>query len=94
MGRYIARSIGISDAVDAMPISDDIVIVRIRVRDGQPERTVAEVEQLRAGVTVLAVQRGSRVTVTPDPVTRIAPGDDVVLIGRQADLEALRVTRA
>jgi len=91
MGRYVARSIGIGSAVDVMPITDDVVIVRIRVRDDRRPCTVAEVEALGGGVTVLAVQRGASVAVTPDPTTPVNPGNDLVLIGRQTDLEALRL---
>jgi len=91
MGRYVARSIGIGGALDVMPVTDDVVIVRVRVRDDQTARTVAEVEALRAGITVLAVQHGTTVTATPDPAAPVQLGDDLVLIGRQADLEALRL---
>jgi trk system potassium uptake protein len=94
MGRYVARSIGIGNAVDVLPVSDDVVIVRVHYREGLPERTVAELERLRSGVTVIAVRRSADVIVTPDPGTRVRPGDDLVLVGRQADLEALRLPPA
>lgn len=91
MGRYVARSIGIDGAVDVMPVTEDVVIVRIHLRPGMATRTVAEVEALRGGITVLAVQRGNSVTASPDPAMTVVAGDGLVLIGRQSDLEALRM---
>ena len=94
MGRYVARSIGIGGALDVMPVSDDVVIVRIRAGAAGAPRTVGSVQAAQRDVTVLAVVHGGAVTVTPGPDAAIEPGDDVVLIGRQADLEALRPPRA
>jgi trk system potassium uptake protein len=91
MGRYVARSLGIGGSVDLLPVSEDVVVVRIELRDEHAGRTVADVEAIRTGVSVLALQRGASVTVTPGPGMRLAAGDALVLIGRQQDLEALRL---
>jgi K+/H+ antiporter YhaU regulatory subunit KhtT len=48
-------------------------------------------EASHAGVTVLAIQRGTTVTVRPGADAGITAGDDLVLVGRQPDLEALRL---
>lgn len=91
MGRTVARSIGLGAAVEALPITDDVVIVRVHVPDDRAVQTVADLERRYAGVTVLAIQRGAAVTVRPGADAVIATGDDLVLVGRQPDLEALRL---
>lgn len=91
MGRTIARSIGLGAAVEVLPITDDVVIVRVHVPAGYTTRTVADLETRFGGVTVLAIQRGATVTVRPSADATLQPGDDVVVVGRQTDLEALRL---
>jgi trk system potassium uptake protein TrkA len=92
MGRYVARALGIRDALQALPVTDDVAIVLLRYPDAQPEREVAELEGAHAGITVLAVRREDTVIAVPGPAELVRPGDDLVIIGRQGDLESLRIS--
>lgn len=79
----------------AVPFSElpveiaDTPVATFRLRDGMwgVGRTLAELD-LRAatGATVLAVRRGDRTMTTPDGSFRLATGDDLFLLGDEADV--------
>jgi CPA2 family monovalent cation:H+ antiporter-2 len=62
-----------------------------RITDGSPAagRTLAELDlRRRTGATVIAVVRGEAPTLTPAADHRLAEGDELVLVGAHAELEA------
>jgi trk system potassium uptake protein TrkA len=91
MGRFVARALGIHDALQALPVTDDVAIVLLRYPVELQERTVGDLEGAHAGITVLAVRREETVVAVPGPDEPVRPGDDLVVIGKQADLEVLRL---
>jgi trk system potassium uptake protein TrkA len=92
MGRYVARALDIGGALEVLPVTDDVSIVVLRTPAELPAQDVSGFERDHAGVTVLALRRGDSVVALPGPPDRVQPGDQLVVIGREADLEALRTT--
>jgi len=42
------------------------------------------------GINIIAIQRGSRMIVTPDPLQQLFPKDELLVLGTEARLEAIR----
>lgn len=63
----------------------------LRIEDGSPAagRTLAEFDVRRlSGATVIAVVRGEISRTNPPPDYRLEPGDDLVIVGSHAEIDA------
>jgi len=90
MGERIAHILGVPDVVDYLDIAPRFGIVRTRTGVAFAGRTLAELDlPRRLGLSVVAVRRGDRVTVNPHRDERLADGDELILIGRDDQLEEL-----
>ena len=90
MGQRVAHILGVPDVVDYLDIAPRFGIVRARAPRPFVGRTLAELDlQRRLGLSLVAIRRGERVTISPPPDERIAEGDDLILIGRDDRLDAI-----
>ncbi|MCM2323284.1 MAG: cation:proton antiporter, partial [Oligoflexia bacterium] len=84
-------------AAGTLPLSQlapwDAHFVQLRVHPNSPLvlRRISEAAlRTRLGVNVVAVQRGLRTLVAPEPDSVLLPGDELILLGTDLQLEKLR----
>ena len=91
MGIEVARTFDVPNALDYLEIAPGLGIEKLRA----PARLVGKsLRELDVGgslqITPVAIRRGTSVLVDPGPDERIAAGDELVVLGRQEQLEKLR----
>lgn len=96
-GRRIANAVlrpDVVEFVDELGRHDtDLEIGSIRVRPGDAwdGKSLAEMDlQDRFGVTVFAISRNGIYGPSPDPETRVRPGDSLMIIGPGRQVQAVR----
>jgi trk system potassium uptake protein len=90
MGQRVAHSFNVRDVIDYLDVAPDFGIVKVRPPASFIGRTFGELALgERLGLTPVALRRGDAVTPNPAGDTRIAEGDELILIGRDDHLAEL-----
>jgi len=88
--RRVARTIGVRSIVEYLPLAAGTSLVELRVPAAFAGRTLAELDvRRRFQVLVVAVKRDESLTMATGGDERLAEGDILVLVGRDADLDRL-----
>ncbi len=90
MGRSVALSLTSTGMIESLQLDADHSIVEVVAPKEFTGRTLRELDlRRRYRVTVLAFRHSGMFNVNPDPDDRIAPGDLLVLIGTNRNLDQL-----
>lgn len=90
-GIRLAHSFHVPNVIDYLDVAPNFGIEKIRPPRPFVGKTLGELDlKTKAGLTPIALRRGKSVTVNPAREERIAEGDELILIGQDDKLEALR----
>jgi trk system potassium uptake protein TrkA len=88
--RRVARGLGLRSIVEYLPLASDSSLVEVKVPAEFVGRTLAELEiRKRFQVLVVAIKRGESLVLATGGDERLQPGDVLVLVGRDVDLDAV-----
>lgn len=88
--RRVARGLGLRSIVEYLPLAADSSLVEVRLPESFVGRTVAELEiRKRFQVLVVAIKRGDTLLMATGGEERLQPGDVLVLVGHDTDLDAI-----
>lgn len=86
--RRVARGLGLRSIVEYLPLASDSSLVEVKVPAEFVGRTLAELDiRKRFQVLVVAIKRGESLLLATGGGERLQPGDVLVLVGRDADLD-------
>jgi len=86
--RRVARGLGLRSIVEYLPLAADSSLVEVKVPAEFVGKTPAELEiRKRFQVLVVAIKRGESLMLTVGGSERLQPGDVLVLVGHDADLD-------
>jgi trk system potassium uptake protein len=86
--RRVARGLGLRSIVEYLPLAADSSLVEVQVPRDFVGKTLAELEiRKRYQVLVVAIKRGEELLIATGGDERLQPGDVLVLVGRDADLD-------
>lgn len=89
-GIRLAHSLAVRHITDYISLSPSSGVAKLTVPERFHGRTIAEVGLDRhPALNLLLVRRGSRVTVMPHQHERLEPGDELLVVGPDADISAL-----
>ncbi|MDR6998315.1 TrkA family potassium uptake protein [Neobacillus niacini] len=88
MGIRVAHQLLSPNVLNFIEISKDYSVEEVKIPDKMTGKTLRELD-LRAkfNLTVIAIQHGHDINITPSPDKKIELGDVLVVIGENADLE-------
>ena len=88
--RRVARGLGLRSIVEYLPLAADSSLVEVKVPGEFVGRTLAELEiRKRFQVLVVAIKRGESLLLATGGDERLQPGDVLVLVGRDVDLDVV-----
>jgi trk system potassium uptake protein TrkA len=90
-GLRLAHSFNVPNVIDYLDVAPGFGIEKIRPPKSFVGRTIGELDlKGRMGLTAVALRRGKQVLVNPTRDERIGEGDELIVIGQDANLEQLR----
>ena len=90
MGARVAHLFAYPNVLDYLDVAPGFGLVMLRPPESYMGRTVGELELAqKLQLSPIALRRGERVIVNPHRDEKIAPGDQLILIGRDAGLARL-----
>lgn len=91
MGARVARFLAESNILDYIELTPHVSVIEFAVANMMHGKTLREID-LRAkyGVTVLAIRRGDKVRISPPGDEPLRPGDILVAIGENENIEKLQ----
>ncbi len=86
--RRIARGLGLRSIVEYLPLAGDSSLIEVHVPASFVGKTLAELDiRKRYQVLVVAIKRGDGLVIAAGGDERLLPGDVLVLVGRDKDLD-------
>ena len=89
MGTRVSHTFSIRPVIDYIDVAPGFGIVKIRPPRSFIGRTLGELDLGRRELSAVALRRGAKVTVNPHHGERLADGDQLILVGRDAGLAKL-----
>jgi trk system potassium uptake protein TrkA len=90
-GTRLAHSFNVPNVIDYLDVGPNFGIEKVRPPAAFVGKTLGELElKNRMGVTPVAIRRGKDVIINPAREELVAEGDELILIGRDDNLEGLR----
>jgi trk system potassium uptake protein TrkA len=90
MGQRVAHSFSVATVVDYLDVAPRFGIMKVRPPASFVGRSLQDLELgSRLGLTPIAIRRGGDVTVNPPGDERVRASDELILIGRDEQLEQL-----
>ena len=90
-GERLAHSFAVANIIDYLDVAPEFGIAKIRPPKSFMGKTLGEVDlRGRLSLTPVAIRREKRVIVSPTRDERIVEGDELILIGRDDNLDQLR----
>jgi trk system potassium uptake protein TrkA len=90
IGARVAHLFAYPTVADYLDIAPGFGITMVKPSPSFIGRTLAELDLGRRGLSPVAIRRGDKVTVNPHGSEQIAEGDQLILVGKDAGLEALQ----
>jgi trk system potassium uptake protein TrkA len=88
--RRVARGLGLRSIIEYLPLAADSSLVEVQVPAEFVGKTLAELEiRKRYQVLVVAIKRGDGLLIATGGDEKLQPGDVLVLVGRDRDLDAV-----
>jgi trk system potassium uptake protein TrkA len=86
--RRVARGLGLRSIVEYLPLAADSSLVEVHIPAEFAGKTLAELEiRKRYQVLVVAIKRADALIIATGGDERLQPGDVLVLVGRDDDLD-------
>jgi trk system potassium uptake protein TrkA len=90
-GARLAHSFNVPNVIDYLDIGPSFGIEKVRPPASFVGKALGDLDlKNRLGVTPIAIRRGQNVIINPAREERVADGDELILIGRDDQLEELR----
>lgn len=90
MGQRVAHSLGIKGVVDYLDVARDFGIVKMRPPASYVGRSFKDLDLAATlQISPIALRRGADVTINPHRDMVIAEGDELIVMGRDGQLEGL-----
>jgi trk/ktr system potassium uptake protein len=89
MAGWVAHTIDLAGALDFIRLSAGIGAVHLALPERLVGATVGEVHGARPRVRIVAIRRGDDVLTDPADDTRLVVGDSVLVVGPDAEFQAL-----
>ena len=90
-GLRLAHSFNVPNVIDYLDVAPNFGIEKIRPPASFIGKSLGDLDlKTRLGLTPIALRRGQQVFVNPARDERVAEGDELILIGRDDQLEGLR----
>ena len=90
-GLRLAHSFNVPNVIDYLDVAPGFGIERIRPPKSFMGRSLGDLDmKTKLGLTPIALRRGQQVIVNPTRDERILDGDELILIGRDDNLDRLR----
>jgi trk system potassium uptake protein TrkA len=90
MGARVAHLFAFPSVLDYLDVAPGFGLVMLRPPDAFVGRTIGQLDlPTKHQLSPIALRRGDRVVVNPHRDEKIAPGDQLILIGRDAGLAQL-----
>lgn len=93
MGARVAHSLSITGIVDYLDVAPRFGIVKIRPPETWVGKTLKELQLSASQLSPVALRRGSDVTVNPPLDAVLAATDELILLGRDQQLEQIGRSR-
>jgi len=88
--RRVARGLGVRSIVEYLPLAADSSLVEVHLPPEFVGKTLAELEiRKRYQVLVVAIKRGDGLLLATGGDERLQPGDVLVLVGKDNDLDTV-----
>lgn len=90
MGIKTAQGLARSNILNFIELSPEFAIVEADMPDSWAKKTIRELDiRARCGVNVIAIRRGNEMNVAPGADWVMAPGDKLIVLGKDKDISAL-----
>ena len=90
MGIKIAQGLARSNILNFIELSPEYAIVEVDLPNGWAKHTIRDLDiRPKYHVNVIAIRRGSEVSVAPGADWIMAPGDKLIVLGRDSDIASL-----
>ena len=90
MGQRLAKSLVAPGITDLMELADDYQIAEIVAPAAWAGKTLMQINVRRNyGLSVIAIRRSAHLEAAPGAESTIYPGDSLLVLGKQFDIEAL-----
>ena len=90
-GTRLAHSFSVPNVIDYLDVGPNFGIEKVRPPAAFVGKSLGDLDlKNRMGVTPIAIRRGQQVIINPAREERVAEGDELILIGRDDQLEELR----
>jgi trk system potassium uptake protein len=90
MGQRVAHSFAIPDVIDYLDVAPRFGIVKVRPPGPWVGRTLKDLDlPVRLGVSLIALRRGTEVTLNPHRDMQVQAGDELILMGADEKLERI-----
>jgi len=90
MGVRLARALTTPTMMDVAELSDDYHIAEVLTPDSWQRRTLMEINvRKHYGLSVVGIRRGSGFVASPGAEEKLLPGDVLLVLGRQKDIDQL-----
>ncbi|HEY7332693.1 MAG TPA: TrkA family potassium uptake protein [Candidatus Limnocylindria bacterium] len=90
-GARLAHSFNVPNVIDYLDVGPSFGIEKVRPPASFVGKALGDLDlKNRLGVTPIAIRRGQNVIINPAREERVADGDELILIGRDDQLEELR----
>jgi len=90
-GLRLAHSFNVPNVIDYLDVAPSFGIEKIRPPRSMIGKSLGDLDlKSRYGLTPIALRRGSKVVVNPAREERVTDGDELILIGRDDNLDQLR----
>ena len=89
MGDRVAHSLTMPGVLDYLDVAPRFGIIKTRPPDPWIDRSLKEIDLGARRLTAVALRRGQDVTVNPSSDVVLAAADELILLGRDQDLEQI-----
>ena len=82
MGQRIAHNLMSTNIIDYFELAPDLGIIEVDVRGNLVGKSLMESNlRERYGITVIAVRRNGKISLSPSPADKLAESDRLILVG-------------
>ncbi len=90
-GERLAHTFAVANVIDYLDVAPEFGVAKVHAPSSFVGKTLGDVDlRGRLALTPVALRRGRKVIVTPTRDERIEDGDELILIGRDKNLDQLR----
>lgn len=92
MGQRVAHQLVSPNILDYIELSSDYSILEMNAKEGLVGKNLRELDiRAKFGCNVMAIKQGNRMNIAPHAEDKIKPGDILVIVGKNEDLNRFEV---